>query len=238
MYTDDVRRDPVSTTVRSLSPHDEPLASAARYQRTSEVLSEFARSRTGDRVSIGEIAESLGDRGLGVVIAIFALPNVLPSTIPFGNVLTGIPVILFAGQLLLGMERLTLPDFLARRSISTDLLKTWTPRVTKLLAWFEALLRPRMARVTSPEWEQAIGALCMALSIVSTLPIPFGHQLPALGIMLIGLGLIERDGLALLVGSLIGLTGIALLCLALFGLAHGVHQLLHMHAAAHLTRWW
>jgi hypothetical protein len=67
------------------------------------------------------------------------------------------------------------------------------------------------------------------LSIASTLPIPFGHQLPALGIMLIGLGLIERDGLALLAGTLIGAVGVLLLGLALFGLAHGAYHLMHWH---------
>src|SRR5882672_4264733 len=63
----------------------------AKPTRTSALLREFALSLTGERVSIGDIVAALGDRGLGVLIAIFALPNILPSTVPFGNVLTGIP---------------------------------------------------------------------------------------------------------------------------------------------------
>src|SRR5215472_15012971 len=91
-----------------------------RPTRTSEMLREFAASRTGKRVSIGEIVAALGDRGLGVLITIFALPNVFPSTVPFGNVLTGIPVIVFAVQLMLGVERLILPGIIARRTIRTE----------------------------------------------------------------------------------------------------------------------
>ena len=200
--------------------------------RTSEVLCAFARAQTGERVSLGEIVGALGDRGLGVILAAFAIPNVLPSTVPFGNVLTGIPVIVIAAQLMLGLEHLYLPPLLARRTISTSFLKAWMPRVTKLLAWFERLLRPRFSYMTSANAERAIGTLCMVLAIATTLPIPFGHQLPALGVMLIGLGLIERDGLALLAGTLIGLVGVALLALALFGLAHGAHHLM-MHAHGH-----
>lgn len=222
MYADSAQRDSFHDRVAA-----EHLTTAPT--RTSEVLCAFAQSRTSDRVSIGEIVDALGDRGLGVLLAAFAIPNVFPSTIPFGNVLTGIPVILISAQLMMGMERLYLPRFIAQRTISTAFLKAWTPRVTRLLAWFERLLRPRFSYMTQADAERAIGTLCMVLSIATTLPIPFGHQLPALGIMLIGLGLIERDGLALLAGTLIGLVGVALLGFALFGLVNGAHLLMHLH---------
>jgi hypothetical protein len=201
--------------------------------RTSDILREFANSRTGERVSVAEIVAALGDRGLGVLITIFALPNVLPSTVPFGNVLTGVPVILFAVQLMLGFERTILPDFIARRTISTALLRSTAPRVAGFLAWFERLLQPRLAFMTTPQAERGVGILCMMLSIVSTMPIPFGHQLPALGIMLIGLGLIERDGLAMLIGSVLGAIGVGVLILLLIGIVHGAHHLMHIHSLRH-----
>src|SRR5258706_8358140 len=175
-----VGADAGSIPVRLLTRDQALVPVLPQPLRTSALLSEFARTRTAERVSVGEIVAALGDRGLGVMIAIFALPNILPSTVPFGNVLTGIPVIVFAVQLMLGMERLALPRFLSRLSIATSFFKAWAPRVAKLLAWFEALLRPRYGAMTSANAERAIGVLCMLLSIVSTLPIPFGHQLPAL----------------------------------------------------------
>ncbi len=57
--------------------------------RTSELLRRFARDLPADRVTLGEIIAGLGDRGLGVLIAVFALPNILPSAVPFGNVPNG-----------------------------------------------------------------------------------------------------------------------------------------------------
>jgi len=237
MYADSARRNEIGSlpAAEDLTRDRTLPVPAPPPTRTSELLCAFANSRTQDRVSIGEIVEALGDRGLGVILAAFAVPNVLPSTVPFGNVLTGIPVIVIAAQLVMGMERLYLPPFLARRTISTAFIKAWTPRVTRLLAWFERLLRPRFPAMTNADAARAIGMLCLVLSIATTLPIPFGHQLPALGIMLIGLGLIERDGLALLAGTLIGLAGVLLLALALFGLAHGAHHLMHLHQGRHLA---
>ena len=208
---------------------DIDAAPGARPTRTSELLREFARSLTSDRVSLGEIVASLGDRGLGVLIAIFALPNILPSAVPFGNVPTGLPPLLFAIQLALGVDHLILPRFLARRTVGTRWLRALAPRVASVLSWFERLLKQRVEWVTGPRAERIIGIIAIVLAMVSTLPIPFGHNLPALGLVLIGLGLIERDGLAILIGAAIGMTGAILLGLVIFGVAHELSFIIRAH---------
>ncbi len=197
--------------------------------RTSELLRTFAHSLTSDKVTLEHIVSGLGDRGLGVLIAIFALPNILPSTVPFGNVATGIPPLVFAVQLMLGVDHLMLPGFMGRWKTGTHWLKVLAPKVAAVLSWFEALLKPRMEWVTVPRMERLIGVVAIVLALVSTLPIPFGHNLPALGLVLIGLGLIERDGLAILIGAGIGLIGAVLLALVIFGVAHGLAFIIHAH---------
>lgn len=198
------------------------LRTRERNTRTSDLLREFAASLTDQRVTVGDIVSALGDRGLGVLIAIFSLPNILPSTVPFGNVATGLPPLIFAVHLMLGINVLILPRFLAKHTIGTKMLKIGAPRIANVLSWFERLLKPRLPWVTVPQAERVIGAICVVLALVSMLPIPFGHNLPALGLLLIGLGLIERDGLAILIGSAIGIAGTVVLGLVIFGLAHGL----------------
>jgi hypothetical protein len=201
----------------------------AHPTRTSDLLREFARSLTSDRVTLAEIVAGLGDRGLGVLIAVFALPNILPSAVPFGNVPTGLPPLIFAIQLALGVDHLILPGFIARRTVGTQWLRALAPRVASVLSWFERLLTPRMEWVTDARAERIIGIIAIVLAMVSTLPIPFGHNLPALGLVLIGLGLIERDGLAILIGAAIGMAGSILLGLVIFGVAHGLGFIIHAH---------
>lgn len=209
------------------------LVVTSKPQRTSALFAAFAASLTGERVSVREIADALGDRGLGVMLAIFAIPNVFPSTVPFGNVLTGIPVILLAIQLMLGFERLIIPGFIARRTIDAAWIKRASPGVVTLFGFVERLLRPRLAFMTTPRAERGVGVLCFVLSVLTTLPVPFGHQIPAFSIILIGLGLIEGDGLAILIGAGLGLAGLATLILLVIGLVHGAHHLLHIHSLRH-----
>jgi hypothetical protein len=197
------------------------------------LLREFAEALTAERVSLAEIDRGLGDRGLGVLMAIFAVPNIFPSTVPFGNVITGIPMILLAVHLVLGWRQLVLPQFLARRSIGAQTLKSFAPKLASVLARVEPLLKPRLSMVSSPMAERIIGVLALILSILSALPIPFGHMVPALALMVIGLGLIEHDGAAILLGAVLGLVGAVVFGLVLFGLAKGFN---HFDVAGWLVR--
>ena len=100
------------------------------------------------------------------------------------------------------------------------------PRVAAVLSWFERLLKPRFPGVTGLNIERVVGVVCAVLALITMIPIPFAHNLPALALVLIGLGLIERDGLAILIGSAIGVVGTILYVLVLVGLASGLQFLL------------
>ena len=64
---------------------------------------------------------------------------------------------------------------------------------------------------------RVVGLLCLLLAIVLPLPIPFGNVVPAATISLFALGLLARDGLAVLAG----LAATALSAAALAGLGYG-----------------
>ena len=199
---------------------------SATPTRTSTLLRDFAGAVAGERVSVGEIVAALGDRGLGVLIAIFAIPNMLPAALPFGNVVVGIFPLIFAVHLACGFDRLMLPAFIANRSISAASLKALVPRVAAVLSWFERLLKPRLPGVTGPHIERVVGVICVVLALITMVPIPLAHNVPALALVLIGLGLIERDGLAIVIGAAIGVIGSVIYGLVLVGLASGLRFLI------------
>jgi hypothetical protein len=200
--------------------------SSVRPEKTSQLLRLFAEHLGSGRVSLQDIVASLGDRGLGVLMAIFAVPNIFPAPIPFGNVLFGIPVIILAVHLMMGWPRLKLPRSIAKYSVGAEMLKSFAPRLAGMLARIEPLLKPRLPAMSTPAAERVIGLICVILSILSALPIPFGHMVPALALMVIGLGLIEHDGVAILLGAALGLAGVLVFGLVVFGLASGVSHLI------------
>lgn len=209
---------------------------AAAPERTSELVETFARDLSGHYVTVGDITRALGDRGLGLLLAVFSLPNVIPTAIPGATILFGIPSFVFAIELASGKKRLILPGFVARRRVETKAFRATAARMVVALRWFERLLRPRMALLTSPYAERLVGGFCIVLAIGAAAPIPFGHSLPALSLAIIGLGLVEADGLAILLGLLIGFAGFVVAGLVISGLAHSVHYLRHNDVFQYLVQ--
>ena len=208
---------------------DASLGPPPAAKRTSQLLDDFARSLTKPYVTVGEIVGAFGDRGLGLLLAIFSLPNVIPTAVPGATIIFGIPSFIFAVELALGKKRLLLPGVLSRRRVETATFQKTTQQMVVALRWFERLLKPRFGLFTSPHAERFIGGFCIVLAIGAAAPIPFGHSLPALSLVLIGLGLVEADGLAILLGLTLGLIGFVVAGLVISGLAHSVSYLRHNH---------
>jgi hypothetical protein len=60
--------------------------------------------------------------------------------------------------------------------------------------------RARLSHLASPGRRSGTAAAIGLMACIVVLPIPFGNLLPALAMMLIGLGLVFRDGVAVVLG--------------------------------------
>ena len=77
----------------------------------------------------------------------------------------------------------------------------------------EHLSRPRLRFLTSRFGQGLIGLACVFLSAVLVLPIFGGNLIPAIAITFFSLGVMQRDGLAVLLGWIV--TGITIVVLFL-----------------------
>jgi hypothetical protein len=104
-----------------------------------------------------------------------------------------------------GRHRLWIPGFVRRRSLSRDLFRKATERAAPVLQRIEKLCRPRYGWLASGVSERLIGLVVLILAFVITLPIPIiGNIPPGLSVGILAIALIERDGLAVLVGAACG----------------------------------
>jgi hypothetical protein len=85
--------------------------------------------------------------------------------------------------------------------------------------------KARLGHLASADRQSWTAAAIGLMGAIVVLPIPFGNLLPALAVMLIGLGLVFRDGVAVVLG------------LASAGLALFVTAGLMMMAWAWATQW-
>jgi hypothetical protein len=163
-------------------------------------MAEHVRSLTYDRVSLGEIANSVGERSIGALLLVLALPTVLPVQVPGISSLFGVPLMILSAQLMLGRRRAWIPGPLARRSIARASYAAMVDRMLPILRRFERMVRPRAAWLANDWATRPIGPICFILATIIVLPIPLGHVLPGTAICLLALGVMERDGVVIGLG--------------------------------------
>lgn len=193
-------------------------------RRVSEILDAVSDDDRRERVSIGDLMRAMDARAVAALILLFALPNVLPTP-PGTSSILGLPLLYLCAQMMLG-KLPWLPGLIADRSMTRGDFRAFVSRVTPLLARAERLLRPRLLFVTSARGEQVIGALCLLLAIVLSLPIPLGNMLPALAISLLALGVLERDGLWVIGGVVVAALSLVIVWGVVWALARAAIFLL------------
>ena len=174
-------------------------APSAPPQRVSDLLQLLARTWPQERISLGDVIRLLGDRGYGVLMFVLALPGAVPGL----SSIAAIPLALVAVQLAIGLSRPWLPRFLAARSLSRTDFARMVERVEPYLMRIERLLRPRFLLLTGPVGERLMGAMCLALALLLTVPILFNLPL-IVPIALMSLALLERDGVFAAIGLGVG----------------------------------
>jgi hypothetical protein len=187
-------------------------------RRTSQVLRDFVASHEEPRISLGALRDALGDRGFGVLLFIFALPNLVPVNIPLLSAVLGVPLVLLAAQLSYGRYKPWFPDWLEAQSFPRLGFAAVVGKALPSLERIERLLRPRLTALLSWTGERLVGIAILILALVLALPIPFANFLPALGIAIIALAIIEKDGLAVLVGLAVGAASLAVAATVVIGL--------------------
>jgi hypothetical protein len=184
----------------------------------SAMLRELAEDGRRERVAMGDLLETFRERAFGALIFIFAAPNAIPIPLPGLSALLGVPLVLLTAQLLIGRSKPWLPAFIRNRSFARSKFATVVGRLVPWLERAERLVRPRLLTLSEPTGERLIGLAALLLALLLFAPLPFGNMLPGLALALFGIGLIERDGIAIIAGACVGIAGLALLSGAVYGL--------------------
>lgn len=195
--------------------HHTPLLSRQPGRRLSEVLRDL-QTGDGERFSVGDIVSALRDRSFAPLLVIFAAPNVF-LIVPGSSVSTAVPLMFLAVQLVLGRPDVWLPRIVADRTIERSAFDRVVTVSVPYVERIERLAKPRCWPSSDLLAERTIGLATLILAIFLFLPIPFANGLPALSIIMLALGLSERDGywfaagLFLTLFSIAFVTGIVLL---------------------------
>lgn len=168
------------------------------------LLDDFALGDPNQVLRLGDLLSGFGQSAFGLLLFIAVLPAFIP--IPgVGGAIGGPLVILVGAQLLVGLSKLWLPGFIARRGPHRSALITFRTLLSPWLARLEKLIRPRLHVVLDHKLALSFtGLLLVLLGLLLALPIPFTNYVFGVLLLLFALALLERDGALMLVAWVAG----------------------------------
>lgn len=179
------------------------------------LLDGYAAGDPAELLRLRDLLTGLGRRGFGMLLLIATLPAFIP--IPIGGAVSGPLAMLIGAQLLVGMHRPWLPDFVARRGPHRHALVKFNRRISPWLGRLEKLIRPRLPQLLAHRASAMLtGLLLFLLGLLLSLPIPLTNYIFGALLLLFALALLERDGVLILVGWIA-----SAIAVAVFGVLSG-----------------
>lgn len=179
----------------------------------SQRIRTLVRSLPRTGITLSELVHRVGNDGLLLLTALLTLVFLIPVSIPGVSTVFGGAILLIGLSRLFGRE-LWLPARMKDKVIGTKKLR---PVLRKALPWLQKI--ERVSRPNRIGWLVAEGAAdrmnnaSMILgAVLLMMPfgmIPFSNTLPAIALLFFAIGLLQRDGVCVLLGYLANLATIA-----------------------------
>jgi hypothetical protein len=162
-------------------------------------------------ITVGELVDKAAEAGFGFLIGVLTL-----IAIPFFGLSTpfGLAIALGGVQLAIGLPRPWLPRRARRRELSMHMLDRVLGILARRTRWLSKSTRRRFERLVVPRLV-GFGIVLLGLGLALPLPIPGSNLIFLIPLFVYAVGLLERDGVWILIGHLA--TAIDMALLVVFG---------------------
>lgn len=177
----------------------------------SQVLLDLKNTLPEEKVCTFDILEALESRGFGFLLFIFALPAAIPLPGLGINIIIALPLLFLTVQQAMGRQSLWIPEKMKYKSINRAQFETIVDKALPLITKLEIFVKPRLGFITGGVFSNLIGIAGLIMTLSICIPLPLTNTVPAMGIALMAIGVIMRDGLAVIAGALLGLAWVTMI---------------------------
>lgn len=167
-----------------------------------ESLILLQKKAESEQVFVKTLFEVFGGRGFPIIIMLLSLPFCQPLQIPGFSTPFGL-VIAFLGMRFIFNHKILLPHSLLEKPISREFIEKLFVKSAWVIKKIKRFSRPRLQFLsTHPLFYALNGALTTLLGLLLALPlpIPLTNIISGWALLLLHFGLLEDDGLFILLG--------------------------------------
>lgn len=165
-------------------------------------LRALAERCDGDHLTLAGLIAAAGGRADDLLLILLTLPFLSPVPVPLLSTVLGVVIVLLGIQRIRGSSS-ALPARLLEARLPPRFLRLTLAGAGRLLGWLERFLSPRLGGIADRRGWQIVSGVIIAISGVLLslpLPVPMSNFLPAITVLLLAAGHLERDGRAVLAG--------------------------------------
>jgi len=199
--------------------HDNHSTEHEITENTASLLRQLIIENTNKTLQLGELIKQFEGRSFGGLLLILSILALLPVI----SFLAGL-IILFVGiQMLLGFKVPLLPRVIMGQKVNRANLQIYVEKALPWLDKAQQYIRPRWFLFSHDISQRLIGLLVIFLALVSLLPLPLSNMPPSISLIVLALGILERDGkiicIALFIASLALMLGYLILSFVIHSMA-------------------
>ncbi|MGE3623384.1 MAG: exopolysaccharide biosynthesis protein [Bdellovibrionales bacterium] len=155
------------------------------------LMEEAAQS---DRVQVGHVLALCGVKGFAFLLLILSILNVVIFMVPFLSFFLGLPMVLLAAQMVIGLTSPVFPTILLRQKIRREPFIAGVSRAVRGLVAIEHYIKPRLKFLSSSPLMRMHAFVALGLAIMVTLPLPVVNVPPSVALIFLAVGILQRDG--------------------------------------------
>ena len=110
--------------------------------------------------------------------------------------------------MLIGMSTPWLPQYIEKKAFKRSFLAMVVEKTSPILKRMEKWTKPRVLFIFGDVGEKVIALICLLCAISIAIPLPLTNFIPAGGISAMALGILNRDGVLVMVGVLLAFLGL------------------------------
>jgi hypothetical protein len=171
-------------------------------------LLEEIKKIDGERISLNQLVINSDNKYL--LLFFIAILSMIPTPAPVSIIACffGLLGSVFCWQILWGRKTMILPKFLKDISISKKTIDAVIDKITPLFNKIDNISRKRQSYLFREIMQTPLHIVLLMLYLTVVVPLPLIGLLPSMAVILVLFGILNEDGLFVLLGLALGLVAI------------------------------
>ena len=157
-----------------------------------------------EEISTYDLVEIMGvHTSFLVLLLVLSVLNIILAPLPINSFILGIPLILFSICYLFGFQKVIFSKKLSKKSVKCIGWRKHIPKVSHYIEKILVISKPRFFYLSQLHRRFISGFILSIISLLIFLPIPFINTSGSVTMIMVLLGIIQKDGLFLIIGYLL-----------------------------------